>query len=198
VQANALFLPLVHPSEITLMSASQQPNSRIALIIVLGLILLAICGRFLPFAVPQLGNFTPVAAVALFAGCTLQNHRIAMLVPLIAMLISDAVIGFHGLVFVVYGCLALTAYLGQRLQQASGTRVLGYALLSSLIFFVVTNTAVWLQGGLYPMTLAGLRDCYIAAIPFWRNELLGTLSYSAALFGSYALLRARYPRLALA
>ena len=160
---------------------------------VLALILLAILGRFLPWLVPQLGNFTPVAAVAMFAGCYLKNQKIALWVPLVAMLLSDAIIGFHSLIPVVYGCLTLTVYFGMLLQkQTSGVRVLGFALASSLMFFIVTNFAVWLAGGMYPMTAAGLQACFVAAIPFWRNELLGTLCYSAALFGGYALLKMRY------
>ena len=179
--------------------ASQSALQNVPLYAVLALILLAILGRFLPWLVPQLSNFTPVAAVALFAGCYLRNQKIALWVPLTAMLISDAVIGFHSLIPVVYGCLAMTVYFGMLLQKrTTGARVLGFALASSLLFFTVTNFAVWLSGGMYPMTASGLQACFVAAIPFWRNELLGTLCYSAALFGGYALLKMRYSNTAAA
>ncbi len=173
--------------------ASQPALQNVPLYAVLALIMLAILGRFLPWLVPQLGNFTPVAAVALFAGCYLKNQKLALWVPLVAMLVSDAVLGFHSLIPLVYGCLALTVYFGMQLQKrTSAGRVLGFALASSVMFFVITNFAVWLEGSMYPMTATGLQACFIAAIPFWRNELLGTLCYSAALFGGYALLKARY------
>jgi hypothetical protein len=67
--------------------------------------------------------------------------------------------------------------------------VLGSALLASVIFFVLSNVMVWLEGNYYAKSIDGLVDCFIAAIPFWRNELFGTLLWSAALFGSYALVR---------
>ena len=176
---------------------SKATSQKVPVYAVLALILLAMLGRFLPWLVPQLGNFTPVAAVALFAGCYLKDQKLALWVPLVAMLVSDAILGFHSLIPVVYGCLALTVYFGILLQKrTSAGRVLGFALASSLIFFIVTNFAVWLSSGMYPMSVAGLQACFIAAIPFWRNELLGTLCYSAALFGGYALLKARYSSIA--
>jgi hypothetical protein len=179
--------------------AQQTGLQNVPIFAVLALILLAILGRFLPWLVPQLGNFTPVAAIALFAGCYLKNQKIALWVPLVAMLVSDAIIGFHSLIPVVYSCLAMTVYFGMLLQkQTTGVRVLGFALASSLMFFITTNFAVWLTSNMYPMTASGLQACFVAAIPFWRNELLGTLCYSAALFGGYALLKARYSNTAAA
>jgi hypothetical protein len=51
---------------------------------------------------------------------------------------------------------------------------------------------VWLAGGLYPRTLSGLTACYVAAIPFFRNSIVGDLLYSAALFGGFALAQRRF------
>ncbi len=152
--------------------------------LVVFLIALAMLGRFV--SVGELGNFTPVGAVALFAGCYLRDRRLAYLVPMIAMVLSDAVIGFHSLIPIVYACFMVCVWLGQSLRtRLSGARLLQFALLNSLLFFVVTNFAVWTAGSLYPHTGAGLLQCFTMAIPFFKNDLLGTLMYSALLFGGF-------------
>jgi hypothetical protein len=58
------------------------------------------------------------------------------------------------------------------------------AMLScSLIFFAVTNFAVWAFNGMYPMTFEGLAQCYLAAVPFLDKTVLGDLFWTAVLFG---------------
>jgi hypothetical protein len=163
-------------------------KQRSSLPLVLGLIALAAVGRYLPYIVPGLGNFTPVFAVALFGGAYLADKRVALLVPMLAMLVTDVFIGFHNLMWLVYGCMALCAYLGMRMQnRVSAGGVLGSALAGSLLFFIASNVAVWLSASMYPMTPQGLAECFFMALPFWRNELLGSLGWSLLLFGSYAL-----------
>jgi hypothetical protein len=61
------------------------------------------------------------------------------------------------------------------------------------LFYVVTNFAVWAGGHLYPRTGAGLASCYLAAIPFFRNSLIGDMAFAALLFGGFALLEMRLP-----
>ena len=165
-----------------------QRNS--TLLIAVALAALAIFGRFL--SVGEFGNFTPVGAVALFAGCYLRDRKLAILVPFAALLLSDAVLGFHSLMPVVYACFALTTWLGMQLRtRISGLRVLGFALSGSLCFFILTNFAVWATSGMYPLTGAGLAQCFTMALPFFRNDLMGTLFYSGLLFGGLQLLQAR-------
>ena len=65
------------------------------------------------------------------------------------------------------------------------------SLAGSLLFFVVTNFAVWATGRLYPLTGSGLAVCYAAAIPFFRNSLLGDIAFTTILFGGMALLENR-------
>ena len=65
------------------------------------------------------------------------------------------------------------------------------ALAGSLLFFVFTNLAVWLSGQLYPLTGSGLAACYVAAIPYYRNSVLGDMLFSTVLFGGLALLENR-------
>lgn len=167
-------------------------------LVLAAMILAAVATRllyhFYPGLVPP--NFSPVEAVALFGGAYFADRRLALLVPLAAMALADLVIGVHGLLWLVYACIALSTVLGFGLRGKVGpARVVAYGVLGSTLFFLVTNFGVWLGASMYPPTLAGLVECYLAGVPFFKNTLAGTMFYSALLFGGFALLRARLPQL---
>jgi hypothetical protein len=148
---------------------------------------------FVPGVIPY--NFTPVEAIALFGGAYFADRRAAILVPLVAMFLADLAIGLHALIPIVYGCIALTVLLGERLRgRVKPFGVLGYGFLGSLIFFLVTNFALWATHGT-EFCRAGLGECYVAALPFFKNWLAGTWIWSAVLFGAFELLRVRFPAL---
>ena len=66
----------------------------------------------------------------------------------------------------------------------------------SFFFFLFTNFGVWLLGHEttgYAMTVKGLIECYVVAIPFFRSMLVGNLVYVLVFFGGFAFLRARFP-----
>ncbi len=149
------------------------------------LILLAVASRLLPHP----PNFAPVAAIGLFAGAMLPR-RSAWLVPFAALLVSDLVIGLYHPMSMLWnylgfaGCLVLgSAVLGQR--RGLG-RLAGATLASALVFFALSNFGVW-ASGYYPRTLAGLAECYTAAIPFFRNTLTSDVLFVGVLFGGHAL-----------
>jgi hypothetical protein len=144
--------------------------------------------------VPHPPNFTPIGAMALFSGAYLADRRLAFAVPLAAMLLSDAVLGFHTGMPFVYGSVALIVLLGwSGLKRVTSMRVVGAALVSSVLFFVVTNFGTWAVSGMYPLTAAGLAACYVAAIPFFQNTMVGDLFYAGLLFGGFALLERALP-----
>ncbi len=146
--------------------------------------------------VPHLPNFTPIAAMALFGGAYFGRRWLAFVAPIAAMLLSDAIIGFHSGMLFVYASVALIVLLGQlALSRPTVLRVGTAALASSVLFFVITNFGTWLLSGMYPMTLSGLAACYVAAIPFFQNTVAGDLFYSALLFGGFALLERSVPAL---
>lgn len=146
---------------------------------------------------PHPSNFTPIGALALFAGAHFNDKRWAFIVPLAAMFLSDILIGFHGQMPVVYAAFAVIVCMGFVLRdKKTALRVTGASLAAATFFFIVSNFAVWAFDGLYPMTFQGLVTCYVAAIPFFQNWLTGTLLYSAVLFGGFALLEAKLPVLA--
>jgi lysylphosphatidylglycerol synthetase-like protein (DUF2156 family) len=157
-----------------------------------GIVMLAALSRL----VPHPPNVTPVAAMALFGGAYMVNRKLAYGLPLVAMSLSDVVLGFtlYGKAIlmsqpVVYACIVLTVWLGKRIRDRKSTlNVVVIAWVSSILFFVVTNFAVWASGHRYPKSLAGIQSCYVAAIPFFRNSLVGDMLFTAVLFGGFALL----------
>jgi hypothetical protein len=154
------------------------------LLLLVGLIAVAVLTRFLPHP----PNFVPVTAIALFAGAFFTDRRWAIAVPLAALFISDAIIGFHSTMLFVYGSVLLIVMLGTLLRnKRSALRIAGTTLAGAVLFFIVTNFGVWLTGTMYPKTFDGLMSCYVAAIPFFRNALLGDAVYVTSLFGALAL-----------
>jgi hypothetical protein len=145
-------------------------------------------------------NFTPVEAMALFGGAYFADRRLAVLVPLVAMALSDVVIGFDGAMsLLVYACIAATAFAGFGLRgRARLVNVTLAAIASATGFYLVTNFGVWLGGAMYPHSFAGLIECYVAGWPFYEyGSLPGTVLWSALLFGGFALLSRRYTTLRL-
>lgn len=146
---------------------------------------------------PHPPNFEPIGALALLGGAHAEKRHWAFILPLAAMLLSDALIGFHDQMLVVYGSYALIAWTGFALRQRKGALpVAGGAIAASILFFTLTNFGVWAFGPLYPKTPEGLVACYIAAIPFLGNTVAGNLFYSAVLFGGFALLERKVAALA--
>ncbi len=171
----------------------QNKISKSAIIVFL-MVLAAALSRL----IPHIPNFTPVAAIGLFAASFFQRKIYAYLVPLVAMLISDMFLGFHSTMIWVYGSLAVIVCVGQiMLQKISLFRIFGSALLSSILFFVITNFGVWISYDFYAKTWAGFVECYTLAIPFFTNTLLGDFFYCSVLFGIFALAKKYVPVLAL-
>ena len=138
--------------------------------------------------VPHPWNATPVMAIALFSGTYLAK-RWAVVLPLAIVALSDLALGWHATVPFNWAAFALTGMLAWWIRpRPTAGRVLAGTLTGSSLFFVITNFGVWVAGGLYPRTAAGLWQCYVAAIPFFRGTLLGDVVYTALFFGAYALL----------
>lgn len=165
--------------------------------------LLALAGIVLAAAlmrlVPHPWNMTPVAAMALFGGAAFADRRLAFLLPLAAMALSDLALGlihgtgwFHTTLPFVYGAFALTVLLGMALNKNRGVLPVAAATLgASLLFFLLTNFGTWATGDLYPATPGGLLACYVAALPFFVNTLVGNAFYATLLFGGLAFAERR-------
>ena len=145
---------------------------------------------------PHPPNFTPIGAMALFSGAYLGRRGLAFVAPLAALFVSDTVLGFYRGMGTFYFSVALIVVLGMlALRRASAPRVGVAAIVSSVLFFAITNFGMWLFSGFYPRTLAGLETCFIAAIPFFQNTLAGDLFYAALLFGGFAIAERMIPQI---
>ena len=146
-------------------------------------------------------NFSPVAALALFGGAYFADKRAAFTMPLLVMLFSDIALefafmagwrqygGFHNIMPFVYAGFLLTVFLGTFLKdRIKFIPVAAAGLLSSILFFVITNFGVWITGG-YPATLEGLIFCYDMAIPFFKYTLIGDLFFISVFFISFELVK---------
>ena len=154
----------------------------------LALLITMVFGAAVMRLLPHLPNVTPITAMALFGGAYFSDKRLAFLAPLAALLLSDLILGLHDQMPVVYASFALIVCIGFWLQaRRRWLPIAGAALAGSVLFFVTTNFGVWLFGSLYPKNSEGLVACYVAAIPFFGNTLLGDGLYTALLFGGFAL-----------
>jgi Family of unknown function (DUF6580) len=161
------------------------------------LLLVAVLSRVL--VLPHAGwlNFTAVGAALLYFGATRPWRE--MLTPLALFMATDYCLtvyayhyAFRWEAYVSTWMWYIAAMvLGQILlsARASFLRVAAGVLLGPTSFFVVSNYAVWAEGGMYPHTVAGLQACFAAAIPFYRNDLASTAIILGAAFGVPALVR---------
>jgi len=165
-----------------------QKEKTLEIILVISLIILGSSLRLLP----HYYNATPVAAMALFSGFYLRR-KFTFLIPIATMLISDYFLGFYDwkLMASVYVSFILVGLLGIALKKykKTYTLVIG-SFVGSMIFFMITNLAVWLFTNWYPRTLEGIANCYLMALPFLKSTLLGDIFYVIVFFGSYALAKA--------
>lgn len=158
-------------------------NKKTKIIISLILIALGASCRLLP----HFWNFTPIAAIALFAGFYLGRNY-ALVSPVITMLVGDLFIGFYEwkLMIAVYASYLLIGLLGTMIKKYKSAEVVAAgSIAGSVLFFIITNYAVWQFSPWYAKSLQGLLECYIMALPFFRNALAGDLFYTSVLFGAY-------------
>ena len=143
--------------------------------LLMAFILIAVCFRLIPHP----PNFTPITSLALFSGMMFQRKWLSILVPITAMLLSDVVLGFGMISMWVYAAFMLVTISGWVLKQMNVKSI----LVSSMIFFIVSNFGVWMLG--YPHTFDGLMLCYTLAIPFFGYSILGDLFWGFSIKESY-------------
>jgi hypothetical protein len=160
------------------------------------LILAAACSRIALY--PH--NFSPIIGMALFGGAVIQDKKAAFLLPLLAMLLSDIMFEISGIApgfwgwgqLTGYGILATITLIGFTLKNRHAIHIAGYSIGSSILFYLLSNMAFFLIDNpiyhTYTQDLAGLKQCYIMALPFLRTGMIADLVFSALLFGSYFLL----------
>ena len=133
-------------------------------------------------------NFSPIASVALFSGFYFSNKKIALIIPVACMLVSDYFIGFHSYMWAVYLSFVFIAIIGVSMKKAQPINILLNTLISSALFFFITNTAVWISGSYYTKDLSGLAMCLTMGIPFFKYTLLSSTIFSTVLFGGLEII----------
>jgi hypothetical protein len=147
--------------------------------------------------IPHPPNFAPIAAMALFGGAYFTKKWAAFLVPLAAMFITDLFLGFHATMWAVYLSFVIIVALGMLMIKNKKIGNIFFAsVATSVLFFVITNFGLWISTPYFEKTGAGLAAAYTAAIPFFHHTLLGDLFFVAILFGTYELIRIKFPQLA--
>jgi len=155
---------------------------------------------------PHYPNFTAIGAMAIFGGIVIKDKKLAFLLPLGALFLSDVCLqfftsihGFYGKEQIfVYSAFILITGLAMFIRKQNVATIAFAAVWSGILFFLISNLGVWLLSPFYPNTLAGLAACYWIAIPFYNgeitgsfllNSIVGNLFFSAILFGAYALVK---------
>lgn len=136
---------------------------------------------------------TPTAAAAVFAGFYFARIGIAAMVPLAILAISDLLLPAYDSVAVLlatYAVMVLPVWLGRLLrnedrQVATAVKMALCGLVPAITFYIVSNFAVWAFLSDYDKSLAGLVECYVAAVPFFRWMLIGDVFYMSVLAGCW-------------
>ncbi len=142
-------------------------------------------------------SFNPIIAISLFSGVIIKDKKFAFAIPLLAMFTSDIMLevfnitsGFYGMSQVGnYASLLFITVLGFTMKKSSIVHIGGYTILSSIIFFFLSNTNCFFfdNANYYGSGISGWTNCLIAGIPFVKNGMITDLFFSAVLFGSYIL-----------
>jgi hypothetical protein len=150
---------------------------------------------------PHIPNFTPIAAMALFGAVNMNDKRLAVAVPMVAMLVSDVLLevltgwGFHNTLIYVYVAFALTSLIGLYVRNRNSVmNIFGASVLSSVLFFMITNFGYWAANG-FVGGASGLGAAYTGGLPFFAPTLLGDLFFNAILFGAFFFAQRRFPAL---
>ncbi len=154
------------------------------------IILIILIGAFSRI-IPHPPNFTALGAISILGGLYFGKKYLAFVIPFLAMLISDIILGYK-IATSVYLAFLMIIPLGIAIRsKVSHSSIFKTSIAASLIFFLITNFFVWLGSspvdGIYycPPNLSGFIKCYTQAIPFFFNTLLGDLFFCFSLFGLY-------------
>ncbi len=170
------------------------------------LLLLAVATRLIPHP----ANFAPMGAMALFGSAYFNRKYLALLLPIVATWLSDLFINnviyaqyypnftwFYEGFYWQYGTYVLIGLAGLIIfKKVSPKRILTGGLISTLLFFIITNFGCWIGSTSYPQNFVGLMECYAMGIPFLKGTLLADLFYCGILFGSFEFIKVKVPALA--
>jgi hypothetical protein len=162
--------------------------------------------------IPHPAGLSAIGALTMFGGAYLSNRLLAIFIPVISTFVSDVVLNntlyapffktftfFYSGAEWVYGAIIAMSMLNIVLLKRVNTNSFFLsALLTTILFFLVSNFGVWYSQIIpYPLTLGGLLSCYAAGLEHAMTSFLGNLIYGGALFGGFHLAAKRFPKLVL-
>lgn len=142
--------------------------------------------------IPHPWNFTGITAMAIFSGLVFKNSKYFVLAPMVALFISDLIIGFHNTMIFTYLGFSVVGFLSLlTFNHSSFSKIEGKAksyglygalsLVGSLLFFLISNFGVWFSSAMYEKSFLGLTQCLVAGLPFLENQITGDLFYTAVM-----------------
>jgi len=134
-------------------------------------------------------NFEAVTALSLVSGSFLGGV-FAPIIPLSMIFLSDVYFGNTSVYLFTWSAFILIGIFGTLVKRSSKHqffKITGLGILSVLFFYFWTNFGWWLTSGMYQMTLPGLIKCYIAALPFLRNQLFSVLIFAPVFVTFFSL-----------
>ena len=158
------------------------------------LIIMAALYRAMP---GRIWGFAPHIAMAIFGGSVIKNRKLAFLLPVLSLFLSDLIYhvlflngltpiaGFYDGMIGNYILFALLTIIGFRIRETNVAQILAGAVAGPVMYFLASNFMVWIGGGGFgrPKTFEGLIQCYADGFPFFQTSLYGTLFFSGMLFG---------------
>ena len=186
----------------------KKDSIREILIVAMLIFLSALCRIF----TNQIGlwNFNAIGAAALFGGIVLKDKRLAYVVPLLSLFLSDVFLqcftsihaldrNYLGQLLFVYGAFLLITWIGTLIKKVNVLTLLLSSIGTGVLFFLISNLGTFLTTDLYPKSGAGLLACYAAGIPFYQsdnmfssfalNGLMGNVFFTAVLFGAWTAIK---------
>jgi len=147
-------------------------------------------------------GFAPQFAMAIFGGSVIKDKKLAFLLPLLSLLISDLLYevlyingifeikGFYDGMWMNYMLFGSLTFVGFFIKSSKPISIAKGAVAAPTIFFFASNFMTWAGNGGYsrPKTFSGLSQALIDGIPFYTNSLAATFVFSTILFGGYQLL----------
>ena len=143
------------------------------------IILILVISRLLPHP----PNFTPIISAAILCGFFFSSWIAGLFLILLSMFLTDLLLGFHTNMFFVYSSfIVISCYSNYFIKHLIAKNTYLHCVVSSLIFFIISNFGVWVTGNLYPKNIYGLYECYLMAVPFFSNTIISTIIFTYLYF----------------
>jgi hypothetical protein len=160
--------------------------------------------------ITPIATFTPLGAMCLFSGAYFSKGFKAYLFPLLTLWLGDVILNrfmyynewrfFYEGFYWTYGAFALMVLAAQLLfKKVTVANFIIGSLVATLIHWIGTSPGCFMvANSMYPRTVEGYFTSLVAAIPYERNFLIGTLAYGGFLFGGFEWLQRKYTSLQVA